>query len=94
MSVSIATPDFQIPSIHSQLATIVSEPPRELLSYLHETNAARNVQHEDLTDNLLAIEDELLDFFICSAGGRQKFTSISRSVALQGCCKMFPCLFH
>ena len=69
MSVSIATPDSQIPSIHSQLATIVSEPPREilthdvnkLLSYLHETNAARDVQHEELTDHLRAIEDELLD---------------------------------
>ena len=69
MSVSIATPDSQIPSIHSQLATIVSEPPREilthdvnkLLSYLHETNAARDSQHEELTDHLRAIEDELLD---------------------------------
>jgi hypothetical protein len=69
MSVSIATPDSQIPSIYSQLATIVSEPPREilthdvnkLLSYLHETNAARDAQHEDLTDHLRAIEDELLD---------------------------------
>ena len=69
MSVSIATPDSQIPSIHSQLTTIISEPPREilthdvnkLLSYLHETNAARDVQHEELTDHLRAIEDELLD---------------------------------
>ena len=69
MSVSIATPDSQIPSIHSQLATIVSEPPREilthdvnkLLSYLHDTNAARDAQHEELTDHLRAIEDELLD---------------------------------
>jgi hypothetical protein len=69
MSVSIATPDSQIPSIHSQLATIVSEPPREilthdvnkLLSYLHETNAARDAQHEDLTDHIRAIEDELSD---------------------------------
>jgi len=69
MSVSIATPDSQIPSIHSQLATIVSEPPREilthdvnkLLSYLHDTNTARDAQHEELTDHLRAIEDELLD---------------------------------
>jgi len=69
MSVSIATPDSQIPSIHSQLATIVSEPPREilthdvnkLLSYLHDTNVARDAQHEELTDHLRAIEDELLD---------------------------------
>ena len=71
MSVSIATPDSQIPSIHSQLATIVSEPPREilthdvnkLLSYLHDTNATRDAQHEELTDHLRAIEDELLDLF-------------------------------
>ena len=69
MSVSITTPGSQIPSIQSQLATIVSEPPREiithdvnkLLSYLHETNAARDAQHEELTDHLRAIEDELLD---------------------------------
>ena len=69
MSVSIATPDSQIPSIHSQLATIVSEPPREilthdvnkLLSYLHDTNAAHDAKHEELTDHLRAIEDELLD---------------------------------
>jgi len=69
MSVSITTPGSQIPSIHSQLATIVSEPPREilthdvnkLLSYLHDTNAARDVQHEELTDHLRAIEEELLD---------------------------------
>ena len=69
MSVSIATPGSQIPSIHSQLATIVSEPPREilthdvnkLLSYLHDANAARDTQHEELTDHLRAIEEELLD---------------------------------
>ena len=69
MSVSITTPESQIPSIHSQLATVVSEPPREilthdvnkLLSYLHDTNAARDAQHEELTDHLRAIEDELLD---------------------------------
>lgn len=69
MSVSIATPDSQIPSIHSQLDTTVPEPPREilthdvnkLLSYLHETNAAHDAQHEELTDHLRAIEDELLD---------------------------------
>jgi len=69
MSVSIATPESQIPSIHSQLATIISEPPREilthdvnkLLSYLHDTNAARDAQHEELTDHLRAIEEELLD---------------------------------
>ena len=69
MSVSIATPGTQIPSIHSQLASIVSEPPREilthdvnkLLSYLHEANTARDAQHEELTDHLRAIEDELLD---------------------------------
>jgi len=69
MSVSIATPDSQIPSIHSQLDTIVSEPPREilthdvnkLLSYLHDVNAARDAQHEELTDHLRAIEEELLD---------------------------------
>lgn len=69
MSVSIATPDSQIPSIHSQLATIISEPPREilthdvnkLLSYLHETNAIRDTQHEELTDHLRAIEAELMD---------------------------------
>ena len=69
MSVSITTPGSQIPSIHSQLATIMSEPPREilthdvnkLLSYLHDVNAARDTQHEELTDHLRAIEDELLD---------------------------------
>ena len=69
MSVSITTPGSQIPSIHSQLATIVSEPPREilthdvnkLLSYLHDTNTARDAQHAELTDHLRAIEDELLD---------------------------------
>ena len=69
MSVSIATPGSQIPSIHSQLDTIVSEPPREilthdvnkLLSYLHDTNAALDVQYEELTDHLRAIEEELLD---------------------------------
>jgi hypothetical protein len=69
MSVSIATPDSQILSIHSLLETIVSEPPRKilshdvnkLLSYLHDNNAARDAQHEELTDHLHAIEDELLD---------------------------------
>jgi hypothetical protein len=69
MSVSIATPESQIPSIHSQLTSIVSEPPREilthdvnkLLSYLHDTNNVRDAQHEELTDHLRAIEEELLD---------------------------------
>ena len=68
MSVSITTPGSQIPLIHSQLATIISEPPRKilthdvnkLLSYLHDTNTARNAQHAELTDHLRAIEDELL----------------------------------
>ena len=48
---------------------IISEPPCEilmhdvnkLLSYLHQTNAACDAQHEELTDRLRAIEDELLD---------------------------------
>ncbi|KAF9644968.1 hypothetical protein BDM02DRAFT_3190143 [Thelephora ganbajun] len=69
MGVSIATPDSQILSTHSQLATIISEPPREILthdvnkplSYLHDTDAARDAQHEELTGHLRAIEDELLD---------------------------------
>ena len=69
MSVSIATPESQVPSIHSQLDTIISEPPREilthdvnkLLSYLHDNNLARDAQHEELTDHLRAIEEELLD---------------------------------
>ena len=68
MSVSITTPGSQIPSIHSQLATIISEPPRKilthdvnkLLSYLHDTNTARDAQHAELTDHLRAIKDELL----------------------------------
>ena len=58
MSISITTPESQIPSIHSQLATIVSEPPHEilthdvnkLLSYLHDTNAACDAQYEELID--------------------------------------------
>ena len=69
MSVSIATPGPQIPLIHSQLDTIVSEPPHEilthdvnkLLSYLHDANTARDAQHEEPTDHLRAIEDELID---------------------------------
>ena len=68
MSVSITTPGSQIPSIHSQLATIISEPPRKilthdvnkLLSYLHDTNTACDAQHAELTDHLCAIKDELL----------------------------------
>ena len=47
----------------------MSEPPHEilvrdvnkLLSYLHDVNAARDTQHEELTDHLRVIEDELLD---------------------------------
>ena len=69
MSVSITTPGSQIPSIHSQLATIVSEPLREilthdvnkLLSYLHDTNTVCDAQHAELMDHLHVIEDELLD---------------------------------
>ena len=68
MSVSITTPGSQIPSIHSQLATIISKPPckilthdvNKLLSYLHNTNTAHDVQHAELTDHLCVIEDELL----------------------------------
>jgi hypothetical protein len=56
ISVSIATPESQIPSIHSQLTSIVSEPPHEilthdvnkLLSYLHDTNNVRDAQHEGI----------------------------------------------
>ena len=59
MSVSITTPGSQIPSIHSQLVTIISKPPCEILT--HDVNAAHDSQHEELTDHLRAIEDELLD---------------------------------
>ena len=59
MSVSVTTPSSQILSIHSQLATIISKPPCEILT--HDVNAACNAQHEELMDHLHVIEDELLD---------------------------------
>ena len=62
------TPGSQILSIHSQVATIISEPPRKilthdvnkLLSYLHDTNTAHDAQHAELMDHLCVIEDKLL----------------------------------
>jgi hypothetical protein len=90
MSVSIVTPDpLQIPSIYSQPATIVFEPPckiltrdvNKLLSYTHNNNSARDAQHEELTDRLRAIEGELLDWCrrIYCMGRRLGFVSVSRS---------------
>jgi hypothetical protein len=69
MEVSIATPRGDIPSIHSQIRTTISEPPGQiithdvnrLLQYLHEITAQRDQQHGELTEHIRAIEDELLD---------------------------------
>ncbi|TFK53121.1 hypothetical protein OE88DRAFT_1807017 [Heliocybe sulcata] len=68
MSVSVATPRGDVPSIHSALETIASQPSEilthdvnRLLQYLHELDQGRLDDHRELVDNIRDIRDELYD---------------------------------
>lgn len=77
MSLSVSTPRGSTPSIHSLIETIPSQAPEpapavgpshilthdvnRLLSYIHEVDQSRSTEHLELSDNIRAIREELLD---------------------------------
>jgi hypothetical protein len=69
MSVSMATPSGNTPSIHDTLETISSRPPstivtddiNRLLNYLHEIEGLRGDDNKHLADNIREIKDELMN---------------------------------
>jgi len=95
MNVSIATLGSQIPSIDSQLATIVSEPPHEILTQHQQTPlisaqtpmllVVHNIRSSRTTYMPLNVRCWIC--WICCAGGRPGFPSISQSILLTACQK-------